>query len=49
VTRLPGGSRKEYEETALSYLRDLDEGVYVLPGHGEAGPLSTLFRRAMNE
>lgn len=36
VTRLPGGSKKEYGEITVPYLRSLDSEIMVYPGHGEA-------------
>lgn len=35
ITRLPGGSRKEYAAVALPYLRSLAPELMVYPGHGE--------------
>ncbi len=34
ITRLPGGSRKDYEDLTLPYLESLDPHVQVYPGHG---------------
>jgi hydroxyacylglutathione hydrolase len=33
-TRLPGGSRKKYEEITLPFLRSFKKDVIVYPGHG---------------
>lgn len=33
VTRFPGGSRRQYEQTALPYLRGLAGDTTVYPGH----------------
>lgn len=35
VTRLPGGSKQEYEAVTLPYLRALNPDLMVYPGHGE--------------
>lgn len=40
ITRLPGGSRKEYEEKTVPFFKVLDKDVYVYPGHGESGYMS---------
>lgn len=37
ITRLPGGSKKEYEEITLPYLKNMKKDIYVYPGHGESG------------
>lgn len=33
VTRFPGGSRRQYEQAALPYLRGLPDETLVYPGH----------------
>lgn len=35
VTRLPGGSKKEYAAVTLPYLKSLNPELTVYPGHGE--------------
>lgn len=35
ITRLPGGSKKEFAGVTLPYLRSLDSEMMVYPGHGE--------------
>lgn len=35
ITRLPGGSKKEYAEITIPYLRSLDMSITVYPGHGK--------------
>jgi len=40
ITRYPGGSKKQYEEYALPFLKGVDCHVMVYPGHGEKAPLS---------
>ena len=42
VTRLPGGSKAEYEAYALPYLRALPRDIWVLPGHFEGAKLEDL-------
>ena len=37
ITRLPGGSKKAYEEKTLPYLDSMDRDIYVYPGHGKSG------------
>lgn len=39
ITRLPGGSKKDYRETTLPWLRSLDAGIMIYPGHGNKQPL----------
>ncbi len=34
ITRFPGGSKSEYEERTLPYLKSLDKTIMVYPGHG---------------
>lgn len=35
ITRLPGGSKKDYAEITLPWFQSLDPGIMVYPGHGE--------------
>lgn len=37
ITRLPGGSRKEYNEITRPFLEGLPEDMIIFPGHGEEG------------
>lgn len=37
ITRLPGGSRKEFVEVTLPFLKSLLPTSVVFPGHGEPG------------
>jgi glyoxylase-like metal-dependent hydrolase (beta-lactamase superfamily II) len=37
ITRLPGGSRKEFADTTLPFLRNLPRSSIAFPGHGEPG------------
>ena len=37
ITRLPGGSRREYNEITRPFLEGLQEDMIVFPGHGEEG------------
>lgn len=41
ITRLPGGSKKEYAEVTLPWLRSLTPSIMVYPGHGEKQPLES--------
>lgn len=42
ITRLPGGSRSEYERVALPYLRALPRESVIYPGHGTVGRFSSV-------
>ncbi|SDZ90412.1 Glyoxylase, beta-lactamase superfamily II [Eubacterium aggregans] len=35
ITRLPGGSPERYTEKTLPWLKGLNPGLHVFPGHGE--------------
>lgn len=35
ITRLPGGSKKMYQEITIPFLKSLDSEMLVYPGHGE--------------
>jgi glyoxylase-like metal-dependent hydrolase (beta-lactamase superfamily II) len=37
ITRLPGGSRKEFVDATLPFLRNLPQSSVVFPGHGGPG------------
>lgn len=39
ITRLPGGSRKEYNQITRPFLESLLEDMIVFPGHGQEGYL----------
>lgn len=39
ITRLPGGSKKQYEEITLPFLKSLPNSSIIFPGHGEEGYL----------
>lgn len=39
ITRLLGGSKSEYNEFTLPFLKSLNKNVYIYPGHGESGYL----------
>lgn len=39
ITRLPGGSKKDYSGITLPWLQSLDPSIMVYPGHGEKQPL----------
>lgn len=36
ITRLPGGSRKDYENITLPFLRGIPDSTLIYPGHGES-------------
>lgn len=38
ITRLPGGSKKEYREKTLPYLRTMPRDSVIFPGHGAEIP-----------
>ena len=42
VTKLPGGSRKDYQEFALPFLNSLPNDALIYPGHGEIAPISEI-------
>lgn len=48
ITRLPGGSKKEFKGTTLSYLRSLNPEFMVYPGHGEKQPLKMFWEGENN-
>lgn len=35
ITRLPGGSKRTYQEITIPFLKSLDSEMMVYPGHGE--------------
>lgn len=37
ITRLPGGSRKDYNRVTKPYLDSLTEDTLIMPGHGDWG------------
>lgn len=39
ITRLPGGSKKMYQEITIPFLKSLDSEMLVYPGHGESQKL----------
>ncbi len=44
VTKLPGGSRSDYENITLPFLQSLPTDIQVFPGHGEPGKLGDLLK-----
>ena len=36
ITRLPGGSKKMFNEVTVPFLQSLDKNIMVYPGHGDA-------------
>ncbi len=43
ITRLPGGSKKQYTEETLPFLKSLSRDIMVYPGHGEGQVLGSFF------
>lgn len=43
ITRLPGGSKKDFAGITLPYLESLDKETMVYPGHGEPQKLKRFF------
>lgn len=37
ITRLPGGSKNEFKEITLPFLKALPQSSIIFPGHGEVG------------
>lgn len=37
ITRLPGGSKREFNENTLPFLKSLSRSSIIFPGHGTAG------------
>ena len=37
ITRLPGGSRKDYNQITKPFLEGLSEDSIIFPGHGQEG------------
>ncbi len=46
ITRLPGGSKKDYRNTTLPWLKSLDSNILVLPGHGDRQLLGDYWKEA---
>jgi glyoxylase-like metal-dependent hydrolase (beta-lactamase superfamily II) len=42
ITRLPGGSKKMYQEKTKPFLESLDEDMVVFPGHGRISSVGEL-------
>lgn len=40
ITRYPGGSRKQYENYVIPFLKKMGKDVIVYPGHGDRAPLT---------
>lgn len=45
ITRLPGGSKKDFAGITLPYLESLDKEIMVYPGHGEPQKLKRFFEQ----
>lgn len=39
ITRIPGGSRKDYDSITLPFLKQLNRDMVIYPGHGDAALL----------
>ncbi len=39
ITRLPGGSKRQYTETTKPFLKKIPAGAMVYPGHGKSGKM----------
>lgn len=42
ITRLPGGSKRDYASTTKPYLDSLAEDTLIMPGHGDWGMKNTI-------
>lgn len=42
ICRLPGGSKREYQEVTRPILESLPDRFYILPGHGEPGRMGDM-------
>lgn len=43
ITRLPGGSKKDFSEKTLPFLKSLPSSAMIFPGHGDSGYMHELF------
>lgn len=48
ITRLPGGSNKDYETKTMPFLCCLNQSLYVYPGHGEPGFMEEMMLEIMD-
>ena len=44
ITRLPRGSKKDYQTLTIPFFESLDKNLKVFPGHGEIFDLKDLFK-----
>ena len=44
ITRLPGGSTKQYKNITLPFLKSLSKDLVVLPGHGPAFRMADMYQ-----
>lgn len=44
ITRLPGGSMKQYGECVMPFIRSLSENIWVFPGHGKTDILGNILK-----
>ena len=42
ITRLPGGSKKDYKDKTLPFLRSISDETWICPGHGEVDLVKNL-------
>lgn len=48
ITRLPGGSRKDYNAITKPYLDTLSEDTLIMPGHGDWGEKSEIISSSLS-
>ena len=48
ITRLPGGSTKQYKNITLPFLKSLPRDMFVLPGHGPEFRMADVYHGAVH-
>ena len=48
ITRLPGGSMKQYKNITLPFLKSLSKDLVVLPGHGPTFRMADMYQGAVH-
>lgn len=48
ITRLPGGSTKQYRNITLPFLKSLDREVFIFPGHGPEFRMADIYQGAVH-
>ena len=48
ITRLPGGSTKQYKNITLPFLKSLPRDMFVLPGHGTEFRMADVYHGAVH-